>query len=155
MTLTYYFALIRNRPEYNLGLMYFLGEGVSQDDAEDDAWYRRAAEQGHADAQPMLGYMYFFGDGVPQDDAEAAAWFRKAAERGNADAQFRLGSMYYNSLGLPQDYVNAHVWFNLASEQGHEESRAFLYILEEEMTPDQIAEAQKFSRELDAETRER
>ena len=39
----------------NLGLMYFNGRGVAQDEAEAVAWYRRAAEQGFANAQYNLG----------------------------------------------------------------------------------------------------
>ena len=37
--------------QYNLGIMYAEGRGVPQDDAEAVAWFRRAAEQGHIDAQ--------------------------------------------------------------------------------------------------------
>ncbi|MBY0345945.1 MAG: SEL1-like repeat protein [Neisseriaceae bacterium] len=31
--------------------MYYNGEGVEQNDAEAVRWYKKAAEQGHADAQ--------------------------------------------------------------------------------------------------------
>ena len=34
----------------NLGVMYAIGEGMPQDDAEAVAWFRKAAEQGHAEA---------------------------------------------------------------------------------------------------------
>ena len=34
--------------QYNLGVMYALGEGVPENDAEAATWYRKAAEQGHA-----------------------------------------------------------------------------------------------------------
>ena len=129
--------------QYSLGYMHFFGRGAPMDNAEAAAWYRRAAEQGQAEAQPMLGYMYYFGDSVPQDYAEAATWFRGVAEQGHAGAQFKLGYMHYKGLGVPQDYVSAYFWFNLASGQGDEEARALLNILEEEMTRDQVAEAQK------------
>jgi hypothetical protein len=48
----------------NLGWMYLNGKGVAQDDAEAAQWYRKAAEQGFADAQNMLGWMYQNGQGV-------------------------------------------------------------------------------------------
>ena len=38
----------------NLGVMYAIGEGMPQDDAEAVAWFRKAAEQGHAEAQFIL-----------------------------------------------------------------------------------------------------
>lgn len=41
-----------------LGHMYFKGQGVPQDDAQAAQWYRRAAEQSHAEAQYNLGTMY-------------------------------------------------------------------------------------------------
>jgi len=50
------------------------------------AWFRQAAEQGHAGAQFSLGLMYDNGWGVPEDDAEAAFWYRKAAEQGEVRA---------------------------------------------------------------------
>jgi TPR repeat protein len=57
-------------------------------------WYRKAAEQGFAEAQCNLGVMYRLGRGVPQDDAEAMRWYRKAAKQGNAQAQNGLIIMY-------------------------------------------------------------
>ena len=46
--------------------MYDNGRGVPQDDTEAVKWYRKAAEQGHAEAQNNLGVMYLNGRGVPQ-----------------------------------------------------------------------------------------
>jgi uncharacterized protein len=66
-------------------------------------WYRKAADQGNANAQFNLGKMYDDGDGVPQDHAEALKWYLKAADQGNASAQFNLGKMYDNGQGVPQD----------------------------------------------------
>ncbi|MEC9341550.1 MAG: hypothetical protein VX663_08720 [Pseudomonadota bacterium] len=34
--------------QYNLGRMYYIGEGVAEDHAEAVKWYRMAAEQGDA-----------------------------------------------------------------------------------------------------------
>ena len=79
---------------FNLGDMYALGEGVPEDDAQAVSWYRKAAEQGFAEAQYNLGVMYVNGTGVPEDDAQAVSWYRKAAEQGHAKAQYNLGAMY-------------------------------------------------------------
>ncbi len=79
--------------QYNLGGMYYNGNGVPQDYAEAVKWYRRAADQGDADAQFGLGWMYHNGQGVPQDDAEAVKWYRLAADQGHAGAQNNLGLM--------------------------------------------------------------
>ena len=58
-----------------LGAMYYLGDGVPEDDAEAVRWFQMAAEQGHAEAQTILGLMYAKGEGVPEDDAEAVRWY--------------------------------------------------------------------------------
>ena len=62
--------------------------------------YRKAAEQGHAEAQFRLGAMYFSGDGVPRDDVGALKWYRLAAEQGHVEAQDDLAYMYENGLGV-------------------------------------------------------
>ena len=41
--------------QFNLGLMYSLGQGVPQDSDEAVKWYRWAAGQRHAGAQEKLG----------------------------------------------------------------------------------------------------
>ena len=53
--------------QYNLGLMYKKGEGVTQDYKIALKWYKLSAEQGNADAQSNLGVMYERGRGVLQD----------------------------------------------------------------------------------------
>jgi len=73
--------------QFNLGVMYYNGQGVPQDDKTAVKWYRLAAEQGYADAQGNLGQMYRKGEGVPQDYKTAVKWYRLAAEQGDADAQ--------------------------------------------------------------------
>lgn len=76
--------------QFNLGVMYAKGRGVTKDEAEAARWYRSAAEQGHIGAQFNLGVIYEDGRGVKRDDAEAARWYRKAADQGHADAMNQL-----------------------------------------------------------------
>ncbi len=117
--------------------------------------YRKAAEQGDAVAQFNLGAVYAAGEGVPQDYAEALKWYRRAAEQGDAVAQFQLGHMYHEGEGWggPQDYIQAHMWFNLAAanlptgEEFRDRAVEARNNVEELMTPEQIAEAQRLARE--------
>lgn len=53
-------------------------------------WYRKAAEQGYANAQYNLGWCYDLGRGVARDYVEAAKWYRKAAAQGHSTAQIAL-----------------------------------------------------------------
>ena len=71
--------------QYNLGVMYAIGQGVPQDDAQAVQWYRQAAEQGDAQAQVLLGIAYESGRGVRQDSALAQEWYGKACDNGYQD----------------------------------------------------------------------
>jgi len=118
----------------HLGELYAEGKGVPQDYTEAMKWYRLAADQGDAWAQSNLGWMYRKGQGVPQDYAEAVKWYRLAAD-------------YEKGKGVPQDYAEAAKWYRLAADQGLEKAAKGLEVLEKEMTPAQIAEAQRLARE--------
>jgi tetratricopeptide (TPR) repeat protein len=106
--------------------------------------WRPLAEQGNAGAQLDLGFMYDNGYGVPQDYREAIAWYRRAADQGNDRAQYNLGHMYDKGDGVPRDYIQAHMWYDIAGVAVAVKNRDFVA---REMTPAQIAEAQRLARE--------
>ena len=93
-----------------------------------------------------MGIQYDEGQGVPQSYAEAAKWYRLAAEQGHAQAQGLLAIKYGLGQGVTQDYVEAHKWINLAAAQSQGYAR-LRDTIAEEMTPDQIAEAQRLALE--------
>ena len=101
--------------QFNLGLMYDTGEGVTQDYQEAVRWYRLAAAQGYVNAQFNLAVMYANGYGVAQDYQEAIRLYQALAEQGEADAQTKLGQMYANGRGVSQDYQEASRWYRLAA----------------------------------------
>jgi TPR repeat protein len=105
------------------------------------------AKQGDASAQYYLGVMYDKGQGLPQDYKTAVKWWRLAAKQGNAVAQTNLGKMLYQGQGVLQDYVLAHMWFNIAVSNGNENGGKVRDLVATQMTPSQIAEAQKLARE--------
>ncbi|MDX2179094.1 MAG: tetratricopeptide repeat protein [Bryobacteraceae bacterium] len=61
------------------------GHGVTQDYSEAAQWFRRAAEQGDAQAQFNLGVMYYEGQGLRQDYILAHMWWNLAAARDSDD----------------------------------------------------------------------
>ncbi|MFT5448247.1 MAG: TPR repeat protein [Gammaproteobacteria bacterium] len=136
------------KAQHNLGWIFANGKGVPQNNNEAIKWYRLAAEQGNAGAQYNLALMYYEGHGVPANYAEAVKWFRLAAEQGDADAQNNLATAYLNGKGVPEDYVHSYAWLNMSAAQGNKLASLKKSILRERMTPAQIAEAQKLSREL-------
>lgn len=105
--------------QYQLGVMYYFGYGVKEDDAEAIKWFRKAADQGHAMAQNHLGDMYYYGYGIAEDNAEAMKWFHKAAAQGYAEALFNLGVMYAKGYGVAKDDAEAMKWFHKAAAQGY------------------------------------
>ena len=55
--------------------------------------------------------------------------------------------MYNDGYGVPEDAVLAYMWYNLAAAQGIESAQTNKDIIEQRMTREQIAEAQRLSRE--------
>jgi hypothetical protein len=99
--------------------MYANGDGVTKDNVEAVKWYRKASDQGDAEAQSLLGLMYANGDGVTKDSVEAVKWYRKASGQGNAMAQNNLGLMYESGEGVPKDETEALAWYKVAAASGN------------------------------------
>src|SRR3989441_592974 len=115
--------------QYDLGRMYYKGEGVPKDAAKAAEWHQKAAAQGHAEAQRGLGWIYANGEGVPKDVAKAVEWYQKAAARGHAEAQCGLGGMYYEGEGVPKDDAKAAEWHQKAAAQGDAVAQELLALM--------------------------
>lgn len=105
------------------------------------------AELGDALAQFYMGMIYDAGSGVAKDYVEAVKWLRMAAERGDAFAQGLVGEHYAGGDGVPKDLVVAYMWLNISAANGDRASAILREHIEKSMTPEQIAEAQRLSRE--------
>jgi TPR repeat protein len=133
--------------QYNLGMLYRKGRGVPQDDVQARQWYAKAAAQGQAKAQFNLGTLYFNGEGVPKDYQQALRWFRLAADQGEALAQTKIAIMYDDGQGVSQDIVQAYKWYSLAATNGDKPAAELRNTIANQMTPAQIAKAQKLAGE--------
>ena len=130
-----------------LGRMYASGEGVPQDYAEAMKLFSQAVLKGDAEARALIGNLYDEGKGVPQDYQEAVKWYRESADQGDDGGQTMIGLHYRDGKGVPQDYVLAHMWLNLAAANGNIPAGSLRDLLAHDMTPAQIAEAQRLARE--------
>jgi len=130
------------KAQLNLGACYLMGSGVAKDAAAAAQWFGKAAEQGEAKAQFNLGVCYRKGNGVEADKTKAALWFRKAAEQNLASAQYNLAMCYLAGTGVPEDIVEAYKWFHLAGVAGNEQATAARKELTQNMSAEQITEAQ-------------
>ena len=72
--------------QFNLGVLYYNGEGVSQDYVQARQWFEKAAAQGYVYAQNSLGVLYYKGQGVLQDYVQAHMWYSLAAANGDKKA---------------------------------------------------------------------
>ncbi len=121
---------------------------IRQDYATALQEWKHLADQGDVRAQLQLGIMYYWGaEGVPQDYMQARHWWEKTAAQGNANALYNLGMLYAKGYGVAQDLVQAHKWYILAAANGYKDAVTFCDELAKQMTPAQIAEAQKWARE--------
>jgi uncharacterized protein len=59
---------------------------------------------------------------------------------------FDLGVAYSTGQGVPLNLIEAHKWFNLAALKGSMPAREWRTSVAQEMTADQIAEAQRQAR---------
>ncbi|HAK61591.1 MAG TPA: hypothetical protein DCO77_14650 [Nitrospiraceae bacterium] len=105
--------------QYNLGVIYANGLGVTKNDAEAVTWYRKAAEQGDSDAQGNLGLMYENGRGVKQDYKKAMNWYQKSAKQGNVIGQNNIAGLYFNGRGVKKNDKKAIAWYRKAAKQGN------------------------------------
>ncbi len=108
--------------------------------------WRPIAEQGNSAAQLFLGFLHANGQGVARDEGAAADWYRRAAEQDNMLAQIRLAMIYGRGQGVRRDPVAAHLWASLAArDEKHLKNvaLAFRKALEGDMTPEQVAEAER------------
>ncbi|OJW71116.1 MAG: hypothetical protein BGO68_04700 [Candidatus Amoebophilus sp. 36-38] len=90
------------------------GEILDQDQDKEIEVYKKAAEQGDAEAQFKLGLCYEIGQGVKIDWQEAVKWYQRAAEQGFVTAQSKLGGIYL----AEKNYQEALKWNQKAAGQG-------------------------------------
>ncbi len=107
------------RAQHALGVLFDRGKGdVAADPTAAARWYRRAAAQGHRDAQTNLARLQAQGRGVTEDPERAAKLWRRAARHGHAVAQYNLALAYRQGRGVPTDPPRAVRWLRRAAHQG-------------------------------------
>lgn len=105
--------------QYQLGKHFDYGWAVDRDSVEAAKWYKKAALQGHIEAQHALGLLnthagnYIFAN--PEDSVK---WFRAAAEQGHASSQHFLADAYVEGNGVVRNYAEAAKWYRKAAIQG-------------------------------------
>lgn len=100
--------------QFNMGQAYKLGRGVQTDLKQAESWYRKAALQGHEQAEGYYG-LALFENGKR---AESVQWLQRAVSRGDARAQYILGIMLFNGDAVAKDWPRAYALMVRASSSG-------------------------------------
>lgn len=119
---------------------------TTQNVAEIADWFRKAADQGHLDAQFRMGQAYELGLGVKRDSERAVHYYRKAGEQGreeaklralqiaafegDVDAQVNLALCFKTGMLVPQNFAEAEKWFGKAAEKRFGDSNRFEQVME-------------------------
>lgn len=131
--------------QFNLGQAYKLGRGVPVDPKQAESWFRKAADQGHVQAQDNYALALFQSG----RRAEAAPWLEKSIARGEPRTQLVLGTMLFNGDGVPRDHARAYALMTRASRAGLQSAGATLAQMDQFITPQErergLALAQEYA----------
>ncbi len=95
------------------------GLGVNKLPAEAVKYYKKAAEQGDAEAQYLFATCLFIGNAVTQNVKQAVEYYQKSAQQEYMKAINDLGVCYARGIGVPKDGKEALAHFGAASEGDH------------------------------------
>ena len=129
--------------QYNLGILYFTGQGVAQNLEQALRWTEAAANQGHVNAQFNLGSLYLEGQGTRQNNVLGIDWFTRAAHSGHPSAAFALAKMYQQGDPIPKDLIQAYAWAAKAENNDHDEGTALKEEIENELNPSEVSQARR------------
>lgn len=130
--------------QYQLGNVFARGESGGVDLAQAAEWYRKAGEQGHADALCNYAFLLHAGEGVAKNEEKAYELFEAAANQGQVQAQLNLGILSANDAN--SDTERMLHWFRIAANNGSAEASYNLGMLyfEGKRVPQDYASAFKY-----------
>ena len=109
---------------FDLGQLYYLGNGVQRDVLRAISYFKKAAENGIAEAAYQLGRIYETGDGeeLPANQTLSFEWYARAAKEGIPEAENNLGSCYFFGRGVGVDFEKAFQLYKSSAEKGNSEA---------------------------------
>lgn len=138
--------------QFNLGQAYKLGRGVPTDLEQAEAWYRRAAKQGHLQAEDNLGLVLF----TAGHRKDAMPYIFHSAARGEPRAQYVLGTAHFNGDLAAENWPLAYALTKRASDAGLQIASARLAQLDQLIPLEQRQQGLAMLPEMEkAETRAR
>lgn len=135
--------------QFNLAQAYKLGRGVPVDPTLAESWFRKAAAQGHVQAEDNYGLALFQND----KKADAVPWLEKSVARFEPRAQLVLGTMLFNGDGVKRDYARAYALMTRASAAGLQSASATLAQMDQYITPADRERGVGLARRYEAQSR--
>lgn len=131
---------------FNCALLKLEGRGIEADTTAAVEQLKASVEQDHVAAMNVLAQIYVGGElGEPDVDA-GIKLFQKTASFGNPVGLYAIGQAYVLGLGIDKDLVRAHAYFNLAATRQHPEALQARQMLDQQLEPAQVLEAQRIAR---------
>jgi cell division septation protein DedD len=135
--------------QFNLAQAYKLGRGVNQDLNAAEDWYRKAAAQGHVQAEDNFGLILFQNG----KRAEAIPWIRKSADRGEPRAQYVLGTAMFNGDLAEKDWPRAYALMTRSSAQGISQASTSLAQMDKYISDADRRKGLQLARDMEATSR--
>ena len=130
------------KAQYNIGLLYALGQGAQKSVTNARKWYEKAAKQGNGKAQFNLAKLYHdTATNDPYAYEKAKYWYEKAVKSGVIEANNNLASLYIDGLGVKKDEQKALGLLEEAASKGDAAAQlnlALLYAWGETVTHDKM-----------------
>jgi len=91
--------------QYNLGLMYLEGAGITKDVRRGARWLRLAADKQHIESQAVLGRLYFNGiEGVQRQKALGLMYLTMAREGATEQSKYKwITDLYDSAINTASD----------------------------------------------------
>jgi uncharacterized protein len=131
--------------QFNLGQAYKLGRGVPIDLKLAEDWYRKAAAQGHLQAEDNYGLILFQNG----DRQRALPLIERSANRGEPRAQYVYGTALFNGDLISKDWPRAYALMTRASAAGLGPASSSLAQMDKYIPIDQRQRGLAIARELE------
>lgn len=99
-----------------------------------------------------LALYYYYGHydfrSAGPDPIKAMKWLEMSAKLNYKDSYYYLGFSYRFGNCVPIDKAMAHVWYNVGRTLGNGKCELEMWNTAKNMTPEQLAEAEKLAREI-------
>ncbi len=126
--------------QYQLAILYSIGEGVPRNYKEGMKWLKFSAEQEYMPAQYELAKNYKKGSlFVKADSQKFLLWLTKAGHNGSDRAAEELGYLFEKGIFVSQSNIEAYKWYSLSTNKDAHK----LDMLELKMSKKEIEQAQR------------